>query len=83
MPKASAPSAPWVEVWLSPQTMQHARQAQALLGADHMDDALARVVEAEEADAGAGACRRCSACAMARFSGSAIARELAAVPVGT
>ena len=24
MPKASAPSAPWVEVWLSPQTIDHA-----------------------------------------------------------
>jgi hypothetical protein len=39
MPKASAPSAPWVEVWLSPQVTA-ARQGQPLLRADHMDDAL-------------------------------------------
>ena len=47
MPKASAPKAPWVEVWLSPQTMVMPGWVQALLGADDVDDALADVVHRE------------------------------------
>ena len=43
MPSASAPKAPWVEVWLSPQTIVVAGQREALLGADDVDDALAAV----------------------------------------
>jgi len=43
MPCASAPNAPWVEVWLSPQTMV-VRQRKALLGADDVHDALTLVV---------------------------------------
>ena len=43
MPKASAPNAPWVEVWLSPHTIVMPGSVQALLGADHVDDALAGV----------------------------------------
>ena len=50
MPKASAPSAPWVEVWLSPQTSQ-AGLGDALLRADDMGDALTRVAEIEELEA--------------------------------
>ena len=44
MPKASAPNAPCVEVWLSPQTIVMPGQGQALLGPDDVDDALADVV---------------------------------------
>ena len=63
IPKASAPNAPWVEVWLSPQTTsspgwvspcsgptQQPRLGQPLLGADDVDYALAGVVEAEQRD---------------------------------
>ncbi len=51
MPKARAPKAPWVEVWLSPQTMVGAGQGEALLRADDVHDALPLVVETEVADA--------------------------------
>jgi len=34
------PNAPWVEVWLSPQTMVVPGQGKTLLGADHVHDAL-------------------------------------------
>ena len=45
MPKASAPNAPWVAVWLSPQTTDgRARQGQALFRADDVHDALADIV---------------------------------------
>jgi hypothetical protein len=44
MPCASAPKAPCVEVWLSPQTMVMPGQGEALLRADDVDDALALVV---------------------------------------
>ena len=40
MPNAKAPNAPCVAVWLSPQTMAHARLREAQLGTDHVDDAL-------------------------------------------
>ena len=40
MPKARAPNAPWVEVWLSPQTMVMPGLGPPLLGPDHVDDAL-------------------------------------------
>ena len=43
MPWASAPKAPWVEVWLSPQTIVVPGQGEALLGPDDVDDALAAV----------------------------------------
>jgi len=40
MPIASAPKAPCVEVWLSPQTMVVPGQREALLRPDHVHDAL-------------------------------------------
>ena len=43
MPWASAPNAPWVEVWLSPQTMVVPGQGEALLRPDDVDDALPHV----------------------------------------
>ena len=51
MPKASAPNAPWVAVWLSPQTTVMPGQGQPLLGSDDVDDALAGVAHRVEADA--------------------------------
>ena len=54
MPKASAPKAPWVEVWLSPHTIVMPGQRAALLGADHVDDALVRVAHAVVGDAELG-----------------------------
>ena len=44
MPCASAPNAPCVEVWLSPQTMVVPGKRKTLLGADDVHDALAAVV---------------------------------------
>ena len=38
-------------MWLSPQTISQARQGQALLRPDDMDDALSRIVEPEQLDA--------------------------------
>ena len=52
MPKASAPSAPCVEVWRVAADQGDAGLAQALLRADDMDDALSRVAEVEQRDAG-------------------------------
>ena len=49
MPKAKAPKAPCVEVWLSPQTISRPGQGQTLFRADDMDDALARIAQAEQA----------------------------------
>ena len=43
MPKASAPKAPCVAVWLSPQTIVMPGWVQALLRADDVHDALADV----------------------------------------
>ena len=40
MPKASAPNAPWVAVWLSPQTIVMPGWRDAELGPDDVDDAL-------------------------------------------
>jgi hypothetical protein len=51
MPCASAPKAPWVEVWLSPQTIVVPGQGEALLGADDVDDALADIEFVEIFDA--------------------------------
>ena len=48
MPKASAPSAPWVEVWRIAAHQGEARLGQALLGTDDVDDALARVAQVED-----------------------------------
>ena len=48
IPNASAPKAPWVEVWLSPQTIVMPGLGDPELGADHVDDALA--VGAERVD---------------------------------
>jgi len=55
MPKASAPSAPCVAVVRVAAHDSHARQGEALLGSDHMDDALARIVQAKLGDAELGA----------------------------
>ena len=51
MPKASAPKAPCVEVWLSPQTIGHAGLGEAELRADDVHDALLGVAHRVEADA--------------------------------
>ena len=51
IPKASAPKAPWVLVWLSPQTIVRPGQGQAQLGADDVDDPLAAAVDVVERDA--------------------------------
>ena len=40
MPTAKAPSAPWVEVWLSPQTTVLPGLGVAEIGPDYVDDAL-------------------------------------------
>ena len=50
MPKASAPKAPWVEVWLSPQTIVIPGWRQPQLGADHVDDPLALGAERVDRD---------------------------------
>ena len=49
MPKASAPNAPWVAVWLSPQTMVIPGMRATLLGTDDVDDALPGVAHREVA----------------------------------
>ena len=54
IPKASAPIAPCVLVWLSPQTMRHAGQRDALLRPDDVHDALARIEHREIRDAELG-----------------------------
>ncbi len=48
MPKARAPIAPCVAVCESPHTMREARQRQALLRPDHVDDALPRIAGPEK-----------------------------------
>jgi hypothetical protein len=50
MPNASEPNAPWVEVWLSPQT-GGAGQGPALFRADDVHDALTNIVHREILDA--------------------------------
>ena len=44
MPKASAPNAPWVEVWLSPHTTVMPGWVRPELRADHVDDPPQRAV---------------------------------------
>ena len=51
MPNASAPNAPCVLVWLSPQTMVMPGWVNAQLGADHMHDALLGRIHIVELDA--------------------------------
>ena len=51
MPKASAPNAPCVAVWLSPQTIVMPGCVQAQLRPDDVDDALLRIVEVVQPDA--------------------------------
>ena len=51
MPKAMAPTAPWVEVWLSPQAMVMPGWREAQLGPDHVDDALLARRHVEERQA--------------------------------
>ena len=51
MPCASAPKAPWVEVWLSPQTIVVPGQREALLRPDDVHDALPEVELVEIFDA--------------------------------
>ena len=51
MPNASAPNAPWVEVCESPQTMIMPGLRVALLGTDHVHDALAGRAHGVERDA--------------------------------
>ncbi len=58
MPKASAPSAPCVEVCESPQTRVRPGWRHALLGPDDMDDALPLVAEVEQGDAALRRVRR-------------------------
>ena len=54
MPKASAPKAPWVAVWLSPHTIVMPGLGAALLGPDHVHDALAGVAHRVVGDAELG-----------------------------
>ena len=51
MPWASEPKAPWVEVWLSPQTMVVPGRVKPCSGPDDVDDALADVELVEVLDA--------------------------------
>ena len=51
MPKAIAPKAPWVEVWLSPQTSVDAGQRKAEFRPDHVDDAMPLVAHRNVVDA--------------------------------
>ena len=55
MPKASAPNAPCVLVWLSPQTMIVAGLGQSQLRADDVDDALPLGAQRVQLDAEVGA----------------------------
>ena len=55
MPKARAPKAPWVEVWLSPQTMVMPGLGQPELGPDDVDDALVGVAHRVAGDPELGA----------------------------
>ena len=45
IPNASAPKAPCVLVWLSPQTIVKPGKRQPQLGTDHVDDALAPALD--------------------------------------
>ncbi len=51
MPKASAPKAPWVLVWLSPQTIVVPGSVSAQLGTDHVHDPLTAALDIVERDA--------------------------------
>ena len=85
MPKASAPSAPCVEVWLSPQTMVRPGSVMPCSGPDHMDDALPPVADVEHGDAGLGAMprHRCHQQALAVVGdGSDVARVGRDVVIG-
>ena len=55
MPKASAPNAPCVAVWLSPQTTVMPGCVKPELRPDHVHDALAVAVHAQAANAELGA----------------------------
>ena len=55
MPKASAPNAPWVDVWLSPQTTVMPGLGQPELRTDDVHDALVGVAQRVEPDAELGA----------------------------
>ena len=68
MPNASAPKAPWVEVWLSPQTISLARLGEAELGPDHVDDALAARPRPVQLDRRTPRSSRASASSCARAS---------------
>src|ERR1700735_2529612 len=54
MPNASAPSAPWVEVCESPQTIGMPGWGEPDLRADHVHDALPGVAHREQLDAELG-----------------------------
>ncbi len=51
MPKASEPKAPWVEVWLSPQTIVMPGWVTPELGPDHVDDPLSVGAQRVDRDA--------------------------------
>ncbi len=51
MPKARAPKAPWVLVWLSPQTMVMPGCVQPEFRTDDVHDAAPRIAHAEQLDA--------------------------------
>ena len=51
MPKASAPNAPWVDVWLSPHTIVMPGLRQAELRPDHVHDPFAAAAGGEQAHA--------------------------------
>ena len=74
MPNASAPKAPCVLVWLSPQTIVVPGSVKPELGTDHVDDALAAAVEVEERHAERDARCRAAFRPAARASGSAIGK---------
>ncbi len=50
IPNARAPKAPWVLVWLSPQTMVRPGSVSPELGTDDMNDALAAALDVMERD---------------------------------
>ena len=51
MPQASAPSAPSVQVWLSPQAMVRPGSATTLFGGYNVNDAMAGIADVEQMEA--------------------------------
>ena len=84
-PNASAPSAPWVAVWLSPQTMTMPGWLRPCSGTDDVDDSLPPVAQAEQGHAGGRRVRveiLHHAAAMRLVDGGEVAAERRHVVVG-